>query len=257
MHAYKSTYWNRAKFEKVLGFEFQFYEDKYSVMEDHLGWGLSDKGFFSQSVEKMKSLRSPFYVLLTTLTTHVPYDDVTIKIDTFPLGSIEGKLIGNYIRSMHYVDSAIGSFLKKLAEYDLVSNSIIVIYGDHRARFDENDLKMVGITDMKELRKIPFIINFTDKFLGNKPDTIGGLIDYAPTISNILGMNTSGGFFMGRDLMTLNDSFVVFRDGSYIDKRKFLNEVNAQDILKVSDLIIEKDMIPLIKNNGSNVFERK
>src|SRR4030042_5570195 len=110
-----------------MGFELQFYEDKYSVMEDHLGWGLSDKGFFSQSVEKIKNLRSPFYCLLTTLTTHVPYDDVTIKIDSFPLGSIEGKLIGNYMRSMHYVDSAVGSFLKDLAEHNLDSNSMIVI----------------------------------------------------------------------------------------------------------------------------------
>jgi phosphoglycerol transferase MdoB-like AlkP superfamily enzyme len=116
---------------------------------------------------------------------------------------------------------------------------------------------MIGITDMNELRKIPLIVNLPKNFLGYKPYTIGGLIDYAPTISNILGINTSGGFFMGRDLMTLDDGFVVFRDGSCLDKRKLLNEVDAQDQLRVSDLIIEKDIVSLIKNNGSNVFERK
>ena len=247
MHAYKSTYWNRAKFEKVMGFELQFYEDKYSIMEDHLGWGLSDKGFFSQSVEKMKSLRSPFYVLLTTLTTHVPYDDVTIKIDNFPLGSIEEKLIGNYIRSMHYVDSAIGSFLKNLAEYNLVSNSIIVIYGDHRARFEENDLKMVGVTDMNELRKIPLIVNLPYRKLGYKIDTIGGLIDYAPTISNILGISISDTFFIGKDLMGQRDSFVIFRDSFYIGEGNIINATHAQEQLMVSDLILEKDLIANMK----------
>ncbi len=162
MHAYRSTYWNRAVFEKALGFEHQFYENAYSK-EDHLGWGLSDKRFFAQSIEKIRNLPSPFYVFLTTLTTHVPFDDVTAEIDNFPLGDLEGKLIGNYLRSMHYVDSAIGEFLQNLSDHNLMSNTIIAIYGDHRARFEENDLKMVGISNMEELRKIPLIIKLPDK----------------------------------------------------------------------------------------------
>jgi len=251
MHAYKSTYWNRAKFEKALGFKHQLYEDKF-LMEDRLGWGLSDRGFFSQSVGKIKDLPYPFYVFLTTLTTHVPFDDVTIEIDSFPLGSVEKKMIGHYMRSMHYVDSAIGMFFQKLAESNLLSNSLIVVYGDHRTRLEEYDLEMIGITDMNELEKIPLIISIPKRTLGYKIDTIGGLINVAPTISNLLGIDVSGTFFMGRDLMGQGDGLVIFRDGSYISENNSLESKYVQKLLRVSDLILEKDMVPVLRKEVQN-----
>jgi lipoteichoic acid synthase len=51
---------------------------------------------------------------------------------------------------MHYLDSAIGGFLQELTEADLLSNTIIVVYGDHRARLSEEDLRRIEITDMRE-----------------------------------------------------------------------------------------------------------
>jgi phosphoglycerol transferase MdoB-like AlkP superfamily enzyme len=250
MHAFRSAFWNRAIFEKALGYQRQFYEDKY-LKEDLLGWGLSDKRFFAQSIEKIKALPSPFYALLTTLTSHVPFDDVTATIDNFPLGNLEGKLIGNYLRSMHYVDSAIGEFLQKLSANNLMSKTIIAIYGDHRARFEENDLKMVGITDMDELRKIPVIISLPNWNSGSRIDTIGGLIDFAPTISSILGLDISNTVFLGKDLMNQNNHFVIFRDGSYITKDTQLDKDYVLKQLSISDLIMEKDLMKTIKNNKS------
>jgi phosphoglycerol transferase MdoB-like AlkP superfamily enzyme len=246
MYAYRGAYWNKAIFEKSMGFELQSYKDNY-FMEDNLGWGLSDKSFFSQSAKKIRDLSTPFFVFLTTLSTHRPFDAVTIRIDNFLVGNIEDKMIGHYMRSMHYVDSTIGMFLKKLSEYNLLSNSIIVVYGDHRARFVENDLKMIGITDMNELRKIPLIINIPNKKLGYKINTIGGLIDLAPTISNILGINISDTFFIGKDLMGQRDSFVIFRDGFFVGNGTFPNDSFVQKQLLVSDLILEKDLIPILK----------
>jgi len=246
MHAYKGTYWNRIKFEKALGFKLQFYKDKY-LAENLLGWGLSDKEFFSQSVERINNLRSPFYAFLVTLTTHTPFDDVTVEIDNFPLGNVEGTMIGHYLRSMHYIDSAIGEFLQRLSGYNLVSNSIIVIYGDHHARFEENDLKLIGIADMNELRKIPLIINIPNRKLGYKMDIIGGLIDVAPTVSNILSIDVSDNFFMGRDLLSCSDGLVIFRDGSYISKDNSLDGTYAQKQLMISDLLLEKNLISILK----------
>ena len=250
MHAYKSTYWNRSVFEKALGFEHQFYEGSYSK-EDQLGWGLSDKRFFSQSIEKIGDLPSPFYVLLTTLTTHVPFDDVTAKIDNFSLGDIEGTLIGNYLRSMHYVDSAIGELLGKLSDITLISTTIIAIYGDHRARFEENDLKLVGINNMDEIRIIPIIIRIPNKNYGYKVASIGGLIDFVPTISNILGIDISDTVFLGKDLVNQSNNFVIFRDGSYISKDKHIDKDYIQKQLSISDLIIEKDLMKTIRNEKS------
>jgi phosphoglycerol transferase MdoB-like AlkP superfamily enzyme len=248
MHGYRSSYWNRGIFEKSLGFEYQFYKDKYR-MEDHLGWGLSDRAFFSQSADKIKNMSLPFYALLTTLSTHMPFDDVTSTIDNYPLGKFEGKLIGNYLRSMHYVDSAIGILLKELSENDLVSNSVIVVYGDHRTRLKESDLQMIGISDMDELQKIPLIISCTGCNQRDRISVIGGLIDATPTITNILGIDASSALFIGRDLVQshaqLKDNgFVIFRDESFIGS---ISHDTAQEYLKVSDLILEKDLMPIIE----------
>lgn len=139
--------------------------------------------------------------------------------------------------------------MKKLSEDNLASNSIIVVYGDHRARFVENDLKMIGITDMHELRKIPLIINIPNRKLGYRIGTIGGLIDFAPTIGNILGINVSDTFFMGKDLGRQDNGygFVIFRDGFFIGNGTFPNDTFVQKQLLVSDLILEKDLIPILK----------
>lgn len=254
LHAYRGAFWNRAIFEKRLGFHLQFYEDKY-VIEDRLGWGLSDKSFFRQSKEILKGIPSPFYVLLTTLTSHVPFDGVTTEIDSFHLGRLEGSLIGNYLRSIHYVDSAIGDFLQSLNTDNLLSNTIVVIYGDHNARLKEDDLNIVGINNMTELKKIPLILKLPTQKYASCVDCIGGLIDFAPTISNILGINISNTYFLGTDLMSENNGRVIFRDGSYMTGDDKFNKDHAIKQLSISDLIIEHNYLSRLrmrKNEDDN-----
>lgn len=247
MHPNVSSFWNSATFEKSLGFELQFYKDDF-VINDTIGLGLGDKAFFSQSLEKIKKLPNPFYIFLRTLTAHFPYDYITKDIDNFPLNDIEGKTTGHYLRTMHYVDSAIGEFLQKLHENDLASNTIIVVYSDHRARLPESELKRIGINDLNENRKIPLIINLPNRKQKDVRDTVGGLIDVAPTICNILGIDISDKLFMGRDLGYRENSFVIFRDGSHICNKGSIDKTYAQEQLMISDLIIEKDIIPFIRD---------
>jgi len=40
-----------------------------------LGMGISDKDFFKQSLEKLKSQKQPYYAFLITLSSHFPYDN--------------------------------------------------------------------------------------------------------------------------------------------------------------------------------------
>jgi phosphoglycerol transferase MdoB-like AlkP superfamily enzyme len=247
MHANFKQFWNSEVFEKSLGFDRRFYKDDY-ILVDPLGWGLSDKFFFSQSVEKIKLLQPPFYAFLRTLSTHDPFDHITKNIDSFPLYELEGEVIGSYIRAMHYADAAIGSFIRQLSENNMKADTVIVVYGDHRARLADDDLRKIGISDMSENKKIPLLIYIPDKRQGEQRNTIGGLIDVAPTISNILGIDISDRFFLGKDLGNQGNSFVVFRDRSYIASDSSIHKSVAQRMLEVSDIILEKDIIPVIKN---------
>src|SRR5699024_4845711 len=49
---------------------------------------------------------------------------------------INNTVLGNYYRSVHYADSAIGEFIQDLDKEGLLENTVIVIYGDHDARID-------------------------------------------------------------------------------------------------------------------------
>jgi len=252
MEAYKRQFWNYERFDKALGFNYQFYEDDFIMTEKIGGFlkGLSDRAFLLQSIQKISKLPQPFYVILRTLSTHAPFAHITTDIDNFPLSDLEGEIIGYYIRSMHYVDSAIGTFLHKLHENNLTSNTMIVIYGDHRARLPMSELKRIGIYDSNENKKIPLIIYLPNKNQRCENDTIGGLIDVAPTVCNILGVDILDKFFLGRDLVNSHYSFVIFRDSSYIYRDNSIDKTYAQNQLRISDLILEKDMVTLIKNRG-------
>jgi phosphoglycerol transferase MdoB-like AlkP superfamily enzyme len=250
MEAYKKHFWNSETFDKGLGFECQFYEDTFDMTDKMDGFlkGLSDKSFFLQSLEKIERLPAPFYVFMRTLSSHAPFAHITSDIDNFPLDDLEGEIVGYYVRSIHYVDLAIGEFLNKFAESNVLSNTILVVYGDHRARLPSREMKRIGVHDMSEKRKIPLIIYIPNKKLGIENDTFGGLIDVAPTICNILEIDISHTFFLGRDLLNSRESFVIFRDGSYICHNCSVSKTWAQQQLKISDLILERDMIPILRN---------
>jgi phosphoglycerol transferase MdoB-like AlkP superfamily enzyme len=249
MEAYRKDFWNVNTFDKTLGFDQQFYEDAF-IIKEKIGWGieaLSDKEFLVQAIEKIKNLPLPFYVFLRTLSSHAPFAHITAEMANFPLADIEGEIIGYYIRAIHYADSAIGVFMDKLSENNLLSNSVIVIYGDHRARLPEKELRQIGISDMHEMRKIPLIISMPNRKPGETRDTIGGLVDIAPTALNILGIDSSNKFFLGRDLGNRDKEFVIFRDGSFISKNGSINQTLSEKQLMISDLIVEKNLIPLIR----------
>jgi phosphoglycerol transferase MdoB-like AlkP superfamily enzyme len=246
MHPHVKSFWNSEAFEKSIGFEQQFYKKDFNII-NRIGLGLSDRAFFSQSVEKLKQLKPPFYVFLRTLTAHFPYDYVKEHIDDFSLGHMEGKITGHYLRTMHYVDSAVGEFLHQLGENNLLSNTVVVIYSDHRARLPEAELQLMGTDYSVEYRKIPLIIYIPNKKLGIERDTIGGLIDVAPTVCNILGIDTSQSLFLGRDLINKSEGFVIFRDGSYISEKDSISAAEAQERLIISDIILEKDIVPHLR----------
>ena len=253
LHAYYKNFWNFQQLDKTLGFEHRQYQKDFAK-DELIGWGLSDRSFFKQSVNKIKDLQSPFYVLMRTLTSHDPFDAVTNTIDNFPVDDLPESL-GRYIRSMHYVDSTIGDFLVGLSEAGLLSQTIIVIYGDHRARLSEKEMLKIGVQNKDESRKIPIIIYNPEWEIHDSNPIIGGLIDLAPTVSTIMGISTSDKFFLGNDLGRNALGYVIFRDGTFISPSGNINREFARNMLKVSDLIIEKDSIPQAKRFASRLLK--
>ncbi len=269
MHGNNGDFWNRNIMHKSLGFNKFFSQQDYEIDEE-IGLGLSDMSFFRQSIEKIKEIKeydpSPIMATLITLTNHFPFDDLE-KFEEFDAGHLEGTEMANYLKSYHYADSALESFITGLEEEGLLDNAVVVIYGDHHAKIAKSDFekfynyneeldtyytsedpeyRKIDTVFNKELKKTPFIIWSKDYELAKEIDIPMGMIDALPTISNMFGVFNP--YQLGKDIMSAEDNTVIFPNEDWINKDIFYTASNSKYYnLETHELIEEEEA--LIKAN--------
>ena len=93
-------------------------EDKKYVFN-----GVDDSVLYNSIInwyKKDENKKSPFFMLVTTVTTHQPYIYPVTKTNS-------------YDKTLKFADNAINDFINKLKEENYFENGILVITGDHRA----------------------------------------------------------------------------------------------------------------------------
>lgn len=265
MHANNGSAWNRSVTYKYLGYDDFYYYTKDYEIDEKIGLGLSDKSFFRQSVEIIKGINSThsnWYGTLVMLTNHTPFSDIndftdykvnhtttveneeTIEQEVVTDDWLEGTKMGNYLKSVHYADEAIGELINELDSSGLLDNTIIVLYGDHDCKLKQSEFKKLydseyykdvlidpndtvdGIDDFTyEInRSVPFIIWSKDivntKYSTNVSEVMG-MIDVMPTLSNMLGVKPK--YALGHDIFSIKDNVVVFPSGNWITNKLYYN----------------------------------
>lgn len=159
MHGNNADYWNRRVMHKNLGYDRLYAKADFEI-DEVIGLGLSDVSFFKQAVQKLKVIKEEndkFYGTFIMLTNHTPFSetdkygefDVSLKetvlnpetgvLEEIVYPYMAGTKLGNYFKSVHYADYALGVFLEELEKNNLLENTVIVLYGDHDARLSESD----------------------------------------------------------------------------------------------------------------------
>lgn len=258
MHGNNGSAWNRNVMYKYLGYDYFYnYTNDYEI-DEKIGLGLSDKSFFRQSVEKMKQIneeKENWYGSLIMLTNHTPfsgikeYSDYSVNINTEDgeIEWLEDTKMGNYLKSVHYADEAIGELIQRLEEENLLDNTIIVLYGDHDCKLKKSEFKKlydseyykdalidpddtVGIIDdftYEINRKVPFIIwskDIIDTKYSREITDVMGMIDVSPTLSNMLGITQK--YNLGSDIFSKKNNVVVFPSGNWITNEVYYNSSN-------------------------------
>ena len=268
MHANTGDFWNRNNMYKSLGYD-KFYEKNSFEIDETIGFGLSDRSFFTQAVniiEEISNTNDKFYGTIITLSNHTPFEDVdsygyydvSMTVDGITYPYLEGTKLGNYFKSVHYADKQIGMFIDLLDEKGLLEDTIIIIYGDHDARIakseweyyynydylnnttlDENDpnYKDIDYYWYEVNRRTPFIIWSKDeefkKMYSQEITKVSGMIDISPTILNMLGLYNK--YALGEDLFANFDkeNIVVFPNGNFITDKVYYNDSkNEYKLLK-------------------------
>ena len=290
MHANNADFWNRRAMHNSLGYDRFFSKADYKVTKENtIGLGLSDKEFFKQSISKIKKVaekNDKWYGLSIMLSNHTPFSDVekygdylvdikgtetkedgTTEEVTYPY--MEGTKLGNYFKSIHYADSALGEFINELDEAGLLENTIIVLYGDHDARLPRADYNKLYNYNMetheflteddpnyKEYdsfqyevgRRVPFIIWSKDMAgtdLNKEITNVMGMYDVMPTLGNMLGFHNK--YALGHDIFNINENnIVVFPNGNWVTNKMYYNSQKAAYLPLSDDPISEEE----ISNNS-------
>ena len=271
MHANNADFWNRRAMHKNLGYQRFYSKVDYKVdKENMIGLGLSDKEFFKQSVDKIEKINQKhdkWYGLLIMLTNHTPFSEVD-KYGEFPVDIketitnedgtteevsypyMEGTKLGNYFKSIHYADSALGEFIDGLDERGLLDNTVFVLYGDHDARLPKKDYNRLynynketdsvleeedpnyRVFDSYQYelgRKVPFIIwtkNMKDTSLNFENSNVMGMYDVVPTLGNMFGFYNK--YALGHDIYNIREkNIVVFPNGNWVNNNLYYNSQKA------------------------------
>ena len=283
MHANNADFWNRRTMHESLGYDKFYSKETYDVDDENvIGLGLSDKEFFAQSVEKIKKIseeHDKYYGYIITLTNHTPFSD-TDKYGEFPVTMkttitnedgtqeeveapyLEGTKLGNYFKSVHYADEALGEFFNEMDEAGLLDNTVVIIFGDHDARLprsefnlmynydpvtddikDEDDPTYVDYDsfDYELDRKVPLIIWTKDGKAKGQIDYTMGMYDVMPTIGNMLGFYNKNA--LGHDIFEIkDDNIVVFPNGNWVTNLMYYNSQKGEYKL-LKDEIIDENYI--------------
>lgn len=287
MHANKANFWNRDLMYACLGYQRFYSKDDYDI-DEVVGLGLSDTSFFRQSVEKLKEINEmgkPYYGTLIMLSNHTPFidsaamtdyevdmkEEVTLEDGTVTTVShpyMEGTKLGQYLKSVHYADQALGEFINMLESEGLLENTVLVLYGDHDARLDINDYVRLYNYDPEtnsilnpddpdyinfdeyqyELnRKVPFMIwsSETKEKLHKTVSDVMGMYDVMPTLGNMLGVYNK--YALGHDIFQIgSNNIVVFPNGNWVTNSIYYNAQKGE-YLSLAETAISADYIE--KNN--------
>jgi arylsulfatase A-like enzyme len=147
------------------------------------------------------------FSILWTNQTHYPY---------FVSKPSKAKLSDNadlnsYLNALAEVDERFGKLMAGLQERKVLDQTLVVVVGDHGEAFGTHSQTGHATYIYEENIHIPCMLINPRLFKGKRDDRMGGVIDIAPTIAHILGIER-GKTWQGQSLMgsTPRDHSFVF-----------------------------------------------
>ncbi len=150
--------------------------DDISTAESLAGW-----------LEQQHRAARPVFGMLWTNMTHYPYftDSILHRFGT------DENLLNRYLNALHVGDRAFATLMQALEKAGIADETLVVVAGDHGEAFGRhNQLSHAGGI-YEENCHVPLMLINSKLFKGQRYAIVGGLVDIAPTIMDILGRPAS------------------------------------------------------------------
>ena len=192
------------------GFQNLTWKKDYTVEEQNTAkWGVRDDITFETLRQLTTTMRQPFLIGYSTLSSHVPWD--------VPIQHFDDEVLNAF----YYLDQCVGNFIEGLRKTDLWDHTLVVMLPDHGIVYNGlnesnpllNHIPMIWVGGaVKEARQIDLVCNQTD---------------LAATLLGQLGLNHDD-YTFSRDVLsaTYLHPFAIhtYDDGyTIIDSTSFVN----------------------------------
>ena len=143
----------------------------------------------------------PFFAMLWTMMTHYPYFSGGDSVKYAPGDST----LNRYLNALHHGDEVLGKLLRSLAARHLDRSTLVIVVGDHGEAFGRHGQYVHASKIYEENVHVPLILINPSLFHGERFTQVGGLIDVAPTILDLVGL-TPPAEWQGRSLWSQDRS---------------------------------------------------
>lgn len=181
----KPWFWNQAATARTYGFDALYDADSLGTALER-NHHVEDGAVMDFASRLLPSLKQPFFLQIVTMTMHSPnkagkVPDSWITQARLPITD-EGK---HYLNEVHYLDSCLNKFLRRLMQSGLYRNTVVVIASDH------NSLNLNKVEGRKEAVSSDFEIPL---IILNTPIThhhrhVIGQVDVFPTLLDVTSAN--------------------------------------------------------------------
>ncbi|TGT68612.1 DUF229 domain-containing protein [bacterium M00.F.Ca.ET.159.01.1.1] len=138
----------------------------------------------------------PFFGIMFTAMTHYPYITDSPMFSKMAPSSQNQAMVhytddekfNAYLNALKVGDTALGEILESLKQSGKLDSTLVVILGDHGEAFGEHGDYVHATALYDENVHIPLIMVNKHLFRGEVAHPVGGIIDIAPTIMDVLGL---------------------------------------------------------------------
>jgi lipoteichoic acid synthase len=125
---------------------------------------------------------APFFGVMWTGNTHFPYFSRGEQVRF----SDDDPSRNRYLNALRSSDAAIGKLLENLRQHELANETLVVVIGDHGESFGQHGAHVHGNNVFEQQVHIPLLLVNPHLFRGTTDNIVGGLVDLAPTILDLL-----------------------------------------------------------------------
>ena len=202
----------------------------------------------------------PFFSFVITYSGHGPYteelkdisdghlEEARLKVAESGIEASEEDMSEYTYAIAHAMetDEFIGNLMTRLENDGLLEDTVLVFFSDHFGKYMTNHefvMELKGVENKDFLCNTPYFI-YHKGTEAKQIETISSTTDIAPTVANLFGLDVAYEYYLGVDVFSEEEHYVVLPGNSWYDGETYYtlnyNGEMTEDITRKNKEISQK-----------------